>query len=51
MRAFGVSGENDNGRRVVEFFAERLLYVGSTYFEHKSLPKYTRELGAKMEWR
>ena len=33
--AFGVPGENDNRRRVVEFYAERWLSVGNTYFEHK----------------
>ena len=32
--AFRVPGENDNGRRVVDFCAERELYVGKTYFEH-----------------
>ena len=40
--AFGVTGENDNTRRVMEFCAERGLCVGNTYFEHKSLHKYTR---------
>ena len=40
--AFGVSGENDNGRRVVEFCTERELCMGKTYFRHKSLHKYTR---------
>ena len=34
---FGVPGENNNGRRVVEFRLERGLCVGNTYFEHKSL--------------
>ena len=29
--AFGVPGENDNGRRVVEFCKERGLYVGNTF--------------------
>ena len=33
---------NDNGRRVVEFCAERGLCVGKLYFKHKSLHKYTR---------
>ena len=33
--AFGVPGENDNGRRVVEFCEERGLCVGNTYFKHK----------------
>ena len=40
MRA-GITGENDNGRRVV-FYAERGLCVGNTYFEHRGLHKYTR---------
>ena len=40
--AFGAPGENDNGRRVVVFCAERVLYVGNTYFEHQSLHMYTR---------
>ena len=40
--AFGVPGENDNGRRVVEFCAERELCVGYMYFERKSLHRYTR---------
>ena len=40
--AFGVSGENDNGRRVVEFCEERGLCVGNTYFKHRGLHKYTR---------
>ena len=40
--AFGVPGENENGRRVAEFCAERELCVGNTYFEHKNLHKYTR---------
>ena len=29
--AFGVPGENDNDRRVVEFCAERGLYVGNIF--------------------
>ena len=40
--AFGFPGENENGRRVVEFCAERGLCVGNTYFEHKNLHNYTR---------
>ena len=40
--AFGVPGENDNGRRVVEFCAERGLCVDNTYFKHRNLHKYTR---------
>ena len=40
--AFGVSGENDNGRKVLEFYAEKGLCVGNTYFKLKGLYKYTR---------
>ena len=40
--AFGVPGKNDNGRRVVEFFAERGLCVANTYVKLRSLHKYTR---------
>ena len=39
--AFVDIGENDNGRRVVEFCAERGLCVGNTYFKHRSLHRYT----------
>ena len=39
--AFGVPGENDNDRRVVEF-CKRGLCVGNTYFKYSSLHKYTR---------
>ena len=49
--AFRVPGENDNGRRVVKFCAERGLWVGKIYFKHRSLRKYTRVQGVKMEWR
>ena len=40
--AFGVPRETDNGRRVVEICAERVLCVGNTYFKPKSLHKYIR---------
>ena len=40
--AFGVPGENDKGREVVEFCTERGLCLGNTYFKHRSLQKYTR---------
>ena len=40
--AFGVPGENENGRRVVEFCAERGLCVDNTYFKHKNSHKYIR---------
>ena len=52
--AFGVSGENDNGRRVVKFCAERGLCVGYTYFEHWNLHNIStqgRRQGVKTEWR
>ena len=38
----GVLGENDNGRWVIDFFAEGCLCIGNTYFEQKSLHKYIR---------
>ena len=40
--AFGVPGENDTGRRVVDFCAESGLCIVNTYFEHRSLHEYTR---------
>ena len=40
--AFGVPGENDKGRKVVEFCAERELCVANTHFKHGSLHKYKR---------
>ena len=39
---FGVLRENDNGRRVIDFYAENGISVSNTYFEHKSLHKYTK---------
>ena len=48
--AFGVPGENDNGKRVVEFCAERGPCVGNTYFKHRGLHKYTRVARVKIEW-
>ena len=38
--AFGIPGENENGRGVVEFCDERRVCVGN--FKHKNLHKYTR---------
>ena len=32
---FGVPGKNDSGRIAVEFFVERGMCLGDTYFEHK----------------
>ena len=37
--AFGVSEENDNSRREVEFCAERELCVDNTYVKHRNLHK------------
>ena len=39
---FGVSGESDYGRRVIDIYVEKGLYVSNIYFEHKSSRKYTR---------
>ena len=38
---FGVLGENNNGRRVIDFCAVRGLCFGNTHIEHRSLKKYT----------
>ena len=35
-------GENDDRRIVVDFCAERALYAGNIYFEHKNLYKDNR---------
>ena len=47
--AFGVPGENENRRRVVEFYAERGLYVGNTSNTRISI--ITEWQRTKMEWR
>ena len=39
---FGVPREKENGRRVVEFCAERGLCVVNTYFKYKNWHKYSR---------
>ena len=39
---FGDPGEKYNGRKGLDFCAERVLCVGNTYLEHKILHKYTR---------
>ena len=49
--AFGVPGENDNVRRVVEFYEERGLCVCNTYFKHRSVHKYTRVVKGQGVWR
>ena len=38
----GVPGENDNDRRLIDFCAE-----SNTYFEYRSLHKYTRVAGGQ----
>ena len=43
--AFGIQGEEDNGRRVVELCSERGPCMDNIYFQHKS------GKGVKMEWR
>ena len=47
--AFGVPGENDNGRRVLEFCAERGLCMGNTYFKHRSWISTQGWQGAKTD--
>ena len=37
---FGVPGENDNGRMIIDLFVKRVLYVSNNYFEHKSLREW-----------
>ena len=39
---FGVPGENDNVKRVVDVCAERGLHLCNAYFKHNNLLKYTR---------
>ena len=39
---FGVPVESYNGKRVIDFYAERWLCVGDTYFERKNLHKRSR---------
>ena len=39
---FGVPGEYDNDRKVMEFCAGRGLCVGNTYFKSGNLHKYAR---------
>ena len=45
-----VLGEYDNGRRGMEFGAERGS-VWVTYFKYRSLHKYTRVQGVEKVWR
>ena len=39
---FGDPGKNVNGKRVIDYCAEKDLCVSNTYIEHKSLHKYTK---------
>jgi hypothetical protein len=39
---FGVEGVNENGRRVIDFCGENGMCVCNTFFDHKSVHKYTR---------
>ena len=47
-RRFG-GPENDNGRMVIDFCAEKGISVNNTYFEHRSIHKYTRVARGKDE--
>ena len=47
--AFGVPGENENGRRVVEFCAEMGLCVGDTVFRTRVYISTQGWQGVKME--
>ena len=38
-----VPGENEYGRRKVDSYPERRLYVSNMYFKHNSVYKYTRD--------
>ena len=49
--AFGVPGKNDNGRRLVEFCAERGLYVGNTFLSTGVYICTKGWQGSKMEWK
>ena len=48
---FVVLGENDNGRKLIEFCVEKGLWLVNTYFKYKSLHSSPGCLEAKMEWR
>ena len=40
--AFGAPGQNDKDRTAMEFYDEKRLCVGNTYFKPRSLHKYKR---------
>ena len=48
---FRVLGENDNGRRVIDFCVGKGLYVGNTYFNHKSSHNYNKGARGRKEKR
>ena len=43
ISAFGIPGENDGERSVVDFCSDMGLYASNTYFKLKNLFMYTRE--------
>ena len=48
---YGLPGENDNGRRVMKFCAERGLCVGNTYFDKGACISAQGWQGFKTEFR
>ena len=38
---FGVSGVNENGRKLIEMCTEKKLGLGNTFFEKKDIHKFT----------
>ena len=40
--AFGVEGENENGKVIIDFCKSRDMCVSNTFFAHKSIHLYTR---------
>ena len=48
---FRVPRENDNGSRVIDFWAERGLHIGNIYFSTRVCISTPRWQEAKMEWR
>jgi hypothetical protein len=39
---FGVEGENENGKKVIDFCVDKGMCVCNTFFSHKNVHKYTR---------
>ena len=47
VKIAGVSGENDNGRRVMEFYAERGLCIGNMYSKYTGVARGQDRMGVK----